>query len=134
VFLSSHLMSEMALTADHLIIIGRGRLIADVSVDEFIRRHSKHIVVVRSPQASELVDLIAGPDVTAETVEPGLLEIQGLTAEQIGEEASAHDIVLHELTHRQASLEEAFMVLTRDEIEFPTGTSAPDDLEGALAA
>jgi len=134
VFLSSHLMSEMALTADHLIIIGRGRLIADVSVDEFIRRHSKHIVVVRSPQATELVDLIAGPDVTAKTVEPGLLEIQGLTAEQIGDEASAHDIVLHELTPRQASLEEAFMVLTRDEIEFPTGTSTPDELEGALAA
>jgi ABC-2 type transport system ATP-binding protein len=127
-------MSEMALTADHLIVIGRGRLIADVSVDEFIRRHSKHIVVVRSPDATRLAELIAGPDVTADAVEPGLLEIQGLTAEQIGTEAAANDIVLHELTPRQASLEEAFMELTRDEIEFHATTSTSDDLEGALAA
>jgi ABC-2 type transport system ATP-binding protein len=133
VFLSSHLMSEMALTADHLIVIGRGRLIADVSVDEFIRRHSKLVVVVRSPQATELAELIAGPDVTTDAVEPGLLEIQGLTAEQIGTEAAAHDIVLHELSPRQASLEEAFMVLTRDEVEFHANTSTPE-LEGALAA
>jgi ABC-2 type transport system ATP-binding protein len=134
VFLSSHLMSEMALTADHLIIIGRGRLIADVSVEEFIRRHSKHIVVVRSPQAARLAELIAGPDVTTDAVEPGLLEIQGLTAEQIGTEAAAHNIVLYELAPRQASLEEAFMALTRDEIEFHTGTPTHDELEGALAA
>jgi ABC-2 type transport system ATP-binding protein len=115
-------------------VIGRGRLIADVSVDEFIRRHSKHIVVVRSPQASELAELIAGPDVTTDTIEPGLLEIQGLTAEQIGTEAAAHDIVLHELAPQQASLEEAFMVLTRDEVEFHASTATPDDREGALAA
>jgi ABC-2 type transport system ATP-binding protein len=126
-------MSEMALTADHLIVIGRGRLIADVSVDEFIRRHSKLVVVVRSPQATELAELIAGPDVTTDAIEPGLLEIQGLTAEQIGTEAAAHDIVLHELSPRQASLEEAFMVLTRDEVEFHANTSTPE-LEGALAA
>ena len=134
VFLSSHLMSEMALTADHLIVIGRGRLIADVSVDEFIRRHSKHIVVVRSPQATQLAELVAGPDVTANAVEPGLLEIQGLTAAQIGTEAAAHDIVLHELAPRQASLEDAFIELTRDEVEFHATTSTHNDLEGALAA
>ncbi|MFL5963714.1 MAG: ABC transporter ATP-binding protein [Gaiellaceae bacterium] len=134
VFLSSHLMSEMALTADHLIVIGRGRLIADLSVDEFIRRHSKSIVVVRSPQATELEELIAGPDVTTNAVEPGLLEIQGLTAEQIGDEAAAHDIVLHELASRQASLEDAFMDLTRDEVEFHATTSTSDEREGALAA
>jgi ABC-2 type transport system ATP-binding protein len=134
VFLSSHLMSEMALTADHLIIIGRGRLIADVSVDEFIRQHSKHIVVVRSPQASELAELIAGPDVTTEAVEPGLLEIQGLTARQIGTEAAEHDIVLYELAPRQASLEEAFMVLTQDEVSYHAGASSSDLLAGALAA
>jgi ABC-2 type transport system ATP-binding protein len=136
VFLSSHLMSEMALTADHLIVIGRGRLIADLSIDEFIRRHSRHIVVVRSPQATQLAELIAGPDVTAEAVEPGLLEIEGLTAAQIGTSAAAKGIVLYELSPRQASLEEAFMDLTRDEIEFhatPT-PSTPDDREGALAA
>jgi ABC-2 type transport system ATP-binding protein len=118
VFLSSHLMSEMALTADHLIVIGRGRLIADLSVDEFIRRHSRHVVVVRSPQAAQLAELIAGPDVTTETVEPGLLAVEGLTAAQIGTTAAAKDIVLYELAPRQASLEEAFMDLTRDELEF----------------
>jgi ABC-2 type transport system ATP-binding protein len=127
-------MSEMALTADHLIVIGRGRLIADVSVDEFIRRHSKSIVVVRSPQAAQLADLVSGPDVTTEAIEPGLLEIQGLTAAQIGTAAAAHDIVLHELAPQQASLEEAFMTLTRDEVEFHASTPSHDELEGALAA
>jgi ABC-2 type transport system ATP-binding protein len=134
VFLSSHLMSEMALTADHLIVIGRGRLIADVSVDEFIRRHSTHVVAVRSPQAARLVELLAGPDVTAQDVEPGFVEIEGLTAEQIGTAAAANDIVLYELSPRQASLEEAFMVLTRDEVEFQASTSTTDAREGALAA
>jgi len=134
VFLSSHLMSEMALTADHLIVIGRGRLIADVSVDEFIHRHSKQIVVVRSPQAMQLTEVIAGPDVTAQAVGPGVLEIEGLTAEQIGTAAAANDIVLYELAPRQASLEDAFMDLTRDEVEFHASTSAHDDREGALAA
>jgi ABC-2 type transport system ATP-binding protein len=136
VFLSSHLMSEMALTADHLIVIGRGRLIADLSVDEFIRRHSRHVVVVRSPQATQLAELIAGPDVTTEAVEPGLLEIEGLTAAQIGTTAAAKNIVLYELAPRQASLEEAFMDLTRDEIEFRATTtpSTLDENEGALAA
>jgi len=135
VFLSSHLMSEMALTADHLIVIGRGRLIADVSVDEFIRRHSKRIVVVRSPQATQLSELLNRPNVTTKAVEHGLLEVEGLTAEQIGTEAAAHDIVLHELSPQQASLEEAFMVLTRDEVEFQaTTTTHADDHEGALAA
>ena len=108
-------------------------VIADVSVDEFIRQHSKHIVVVRSPQATELAELIAGPDVTAEAVEPGLLEVQGLTARQIGTEAAEHDIVLYELAPRQASLEEAFMGLTQDEVEYHASASTPE-LEGALAA
>jgi ABC-2 type transport system ATP-binding protein len=134
VFLSSHLMSEMALTANHLIVIGRGRLIADLSVEEFIRRHSKNIVVVRSPQATQLAELIAGPDVTAEAVEPGSLEIEGLTAEQIGTTAAANDIVLYELAPRPASLEEAFMDLTRDELEFHANPSTSAELEGALAA
>jgi ABC-2 type transport system ATP-binding protein len=134
VFLSSHLMSEMALTADHLIVIGRGRLIADVSVEEFIRRHSRRVVVVRSPQAPQLAELLAGPDVTTKAVERGLLEVEGLTAEQIGTEAAAHNIVLHELSPQQASLEEAFMVLTRDDVEFQATTTHADDHEGALAA
>ncbi|HKD34180.1 MAG TPA: ABC transporter ATP-binding protein [Gaiellaceae bacterium] len=120
VFVSSHLMSEMALTADHLIVIGRGRKIADTSTHEFVSRASGNIVLVRTPQATELESQLAGPDVTVTTNEPELLEIRGLTARQIGEAASAHQIVLHELTPQVASLEEAFMTLTRDDVEFRT--------------
>jgi ABC-2 type transport system ATP-binding protein len=134
VFLSSHLMSEMELTADHLIVIGRGRLIADVAVDEFIRRHSRRIVVARSPQATELAEVLAGPDVTTRAIERELLEIEGLTAEQIGTEAFARDIVLYELTPKQTSLEEAFMSLTRDEVEYQAHTSTTEARTGALAA
>jgi ABC-2 type transport system ATP-binding protein len=122
VFLSSHLMSEMALTAQHLIIIGRGRLIRDVSVADFVAEHSKNIVRVRSPQASELREIVLGPDVRVSSEEPSVLEIEGLTSDQIGQAAARHAIVLSELTPHQASLEEAFMALTRDEIEYRTGT------------
>src|ERR1700676_421165 len=100
VFLSSHLMSEMALTADHLIASGRGRLIADVGVDEFIRRHSKSLVLVRSPQVTALAELLAGPNVSITPVEDEGLEVEGLTAEQIRSEAAANRIVLHELAPR----------------------------------
>jgi ABC-2 type transport system ATP-binding protein len=123
-------MSEMALTADHLIVIGRGRLIADLSVDEFVRKASKNIVRVRSPQASQLRDLIVGPDVVVETVEPGVLEVVGLSAEQIGDAAAERGFAIHELTLQQASLEEAFMDLTRDDVEFNTGeaTTEPEEV------
>jgi ABC-2 type transport system ATP-binding protein len=118
VFVSSHLMSEMALTADHLIVIGRGRLIADTSVDEFVRRASGSIVRVRSPQATQLRERVLADGVTVQSDEAGVLEIAGLTAEQVGETAAANGIVLHELTPLQASLEEAFMELTREDVEF----------------
>ncbi len=118
VFVSSHLMSEMALTADHLIVIGRGRLIADASVTDFLAGASKALVHVRSPQAEQLRDVLVGPDVTFTTVEPGLFEVAGLTAAQVGEAAAAHGLVLHELSPHQASLEEAFMDLTRGELEY----------------
>jgi len=118
VFVSSHLMSEMALTADHLIVIGRGRLIADTSVDEFVRRASGSIVRVRSPQATQLRDRVLADGVTVQSNEACVLEIAGLTAEQVGETAAANGIVLHELTPLQASLEEAFMELTREDVEF----------------
>jgi ABC-2 type transport system ATP-binding protein len=125
VFVSSHLMSEMALTADHLIIIGRGRLIADLSVDEFVRQASSNLVRVRSPQATQLRDALVGPLVTVTDTKDGALEIGGLTAEQIGDAAAANGLVLHELTPLQASLEEAFMDLTRDEVEFHATAGAP---------
>ena len=118
VFVSSHLMSEMALTADHLIVIGRGRLIADVAVGEFIQGASKNAVRIRSPQAAELRDLLVGPDVTVVESDGGVLDVSGLTAAQIGDLAAEHNLRLHELTPQQASLEEAFMELTRDDLEY----------------
>jgi len=133
VFVSSHLMSEMALTADHLIVIGRGRLIADTSVDEFVRQASGSLVRVRSPQATKLRELVLGPGVTVTSTEQLLLEIGGLTPEQVGETAAAHGIVLHELTPLQASLEEAFMELTRGDVEFRAGDVVPAEAEEAAA-
>jgi ABC-2 type transport system ATP-binding protein len=120
VFVSSHLMSEMALTADHLIVIGRGRLIADTSVDEFVARASQKVALVRSPELELLRAALAGPDVSFVAAGGGALEVHGLTAEQVGEAAARARIALHELTPHQASLEEAFMNLTRDEVEFAT--------------
>jgi ABC-2 type transport system ATP-binding protein len=128
VFVSSHLMSEMSLTADHLIVIGRGRKIADMSTEDFIKQASGGLVLVRTPQAAQLEALLSGPDVTVTAAGPGLLEVRGLTAVQIGEAAAANQVVLHELTPQQASLEEAFMTLTRDDVEFKSA-----DLEEAVA-
>ena len=119
VFLSSHLMSEMAQTADHLVVIGRGRLIADTSVAEFVRRASSEANVrVRSPQASELRKELVGREAQVQSIEEGLLEVSGLTGEQIGEIALEARIVISELTPLQASLEEAFMSLTGDSVEY----------------
>ena len=127
VFVSSHLMSEMSLTADHLIVIGRGRMIADTSVDEFVRRASKNVVRVRSPQAAELRDVLLGPDVTVTEPEPEVLEISGLSAAQVGDAAAERGLRLHELTPQQASLEEAFMELTRDDLEFRASLAPESD-------
>ena len=118
VFVSSHLMSEMALTADHLIVIGRGKLIADTSVDDFVARASQKVVLVRSPELQRLRELLAGPEVTFEERDRGAVEVHGLTAEQIGDLAADDGIAIHELTPQQASLEEAFMNITRGELEF----------------
>ncbi len=118
VFVSSHLMSEMSQTADHLIVIGRGRKIADTSTAEFLSAASGNVVRVRSPQTTDLTRLIAGPDVSVEILEPGYLEVHGRTAQQIGDAAAEHGLTLHELTPQQVTLEEAFMNLTRDDVEF----------------
>jgi ABC-2 type transport system ATP-binding protein len=118
VFLSSHLMSEMAVTADHLIIIGRGRLIRDVGLAEFVDEWSTNVVRVRSPEATQLREVILGPDIRVSSDEPGVLEVQGLTAEQIGDAAARNGFVLHELTPEKTSLEDAFMELTREETEY----------------
>ncbi len=99
-------------------MIGRGRLIADTSVDEFVRRAAGSVIRVRSPQATQLRELVLGPGITVESDEAGAFEIAGMTAEQLGELAAANGIVLHELMPMQASLEEAFMEMTRDDLEF----------------
>jgi ABC-2 type transport system ATP-binding protein len=118
VFVSSHLMSEMSLTADHLIVIGRGRLVADLGVREFVQQASKKLVRVRTPDATLLTEHLSRLGASVERLEDGSLEVSGVTAEQVGETAAAHHAVLHELTPHEASLEEAFMELTRDQIEF----------------
>jgi ABC-2 type transport system ATP-binding protein len=126
VFLSSHLMAEMAQTAEHLIVIGRGRLIADTTVAEVLAEASfGAAVLVRSPQAARLHAALAGPDVALSSPEPGLLEVRGLSTEQVGETAAEHGIVLHELTARSASLEEAFMQLTGGSVEYQAGGLDP---------
>jgi ABC-2 type transport system ATP-binding protein len=126
VFVSSHLMSEMAQTAEHVIVIGRGRLIADLSVDELVRSASGATVRVRSPQAARLRDLLVGPNVSVTSDGPGALTVHGATTAQVGEIACAHQLPLHELVAESASLEEAFMELTADAVEFHGHTDDPD--------
>jgi len=134
VFLSSHLMSEMALTADHLIIIGRGRLIRDISVDDFVSESSKQIVRVRSLQADQLRGLVVAQRGSVTTDEPDLLSVEGLAAEQIGRIAAVNGIVLAELTPLTASLEEAFMDLTHDEVEYRNSSTTAAVTDGAGVA
>jgi ABC-2 type transport system ATP-binding protein len=126
VFVSSHLMSEMENTADHLLVIGRGRLIADCTVAEFIARNSVQTVRVRTPQRDALVDAVhrAGGHVSGAATD-GVLVVQGLAPEQIGDVAYEAGIRLHELAPAQASLEQAFMELTAASVEFRAG--APGD-------
>jgi ABC-2 type transport system ATP-binding protein len=118
VFVSSHLMSEMALTAEHLVVIGRGRLIADLPLADFTAHACATSVRVRSPQATALVRLLARTDVEISSSERGVLEITGLSIEQIGELARNADICLHELSWQRPSLEDVFMEMTRDSVEY----------------
>ena len=131
IFVSSHLMNEMAVTADHLIVIGRGKLIADSPTEEFIARSSERSVLVRSPQADRLSELIIseGGVVKQESNgAPPVLSVTGMEAPRIGELAAGAGVVLHELTPRLASLEEAFIELTAGSAEFGATSpgSAPD--------
>ena len=122
VFVSSHLMSEMALTAQHLIVVGRGRLIADTSVADFIANASRNVVRVRTRERLRLGALLAGPDVSIEDTGDAL-EIAGLTSDQIGTVAGEAAITLLELSPQQASLEQAFMDMTRDSVDFRASSS-----------
>ncbi|MGP3633389.1 ATP-binding cassette domain-containing protein [Streptomyces sp. 24-1644] len=118
IFVSSHLMSEMALTADHLIVIGQGRLLADTSMADFIHDNSRSYVRLRSPQQERLRDVLHGESIVAVESGNGTLEIDGATTEAIGELAARHQIVLHELSSQRASLEEAFMQMTAGSVEY----------------
>ncbi|HEY5334480.1 MAG TPA: AAA family ATPase, partial [Mycobacteriales bacterium] len=124
VLVSSHLMSEMAVTADHLVVVGQGRLIADTSVADFVDRASSNFVVVRTPEPDRLRAAVAGPDVAVTPVGDDALEVRGLSSEQIGRLAFTEQIPLYELSSQQASLEEAFMELTRDAVDFRGGSGA----------
>jgi ABC-2 type transport system ATP-binding protein len=118
VFVSSHLMSEMALTATRLVVIGRGRLIADTTVEEFVARAGGGAVTVRTPQAAELRDLLLGPDITVTSEQSDILHVHGLTAEQVGAAAWRAHLPIFELTAQNVTLEEAFMQLTDDSVDF----------------
>jgi ABC-2 type transport system ATP-binding protein len=130
VFVSSHLMSEMENTADHLLVIGRGRLIADCSVAEFIEHNSVQTVRVRTPEASVLLAAVAAAGGSALTAPDGVLVVQGLSAERIGDLAYEHRVRVHELAPAQASLEEAFMGMTASSVEFRAGGPATEGMPG----
>ena len=120
VFISSHLMSEMAQTADQLLVIGRGRILSSGPVDDVIASATTDRVRVASPQASRLAELMASHKLAARPVEPSVLETTATTAATIGEIAAKNGIVLHELTTIRASLEEAYLTLTNDSVEYRT--------------
>jgi ABC-2 type transport system ATP-binding protein len=126
VFVSSHLMSEMALTATKLIVVGRGKLLADTTVEQLILDAGGHSVKVLSGDAARLRRLIHGPDVTV-TGSPGSPElvVTGLTAHRIGAIAFEHSIPVYELTPQTVSLEEAFMAMTGDDVEYHGTTATP---------
>ena len=123
VFVSSHLMSEMAMTAQHLIVIGRGRLIADTGMEEFVARAAPGVVRVRSTDPAALATLLRSRDGDVAEDGDGGLAVSGLTTDQVGRLAGAAGITLLELTAQQASLEEAFIDLTRDAVEFRAPTT-----------
>lgn len=126
VFLSSHLMSEMSQTADHLLVIGKGRIITTGPVQEVIDGVLASTVRVRSPHATELAPLLQAAGGTITSPEPGALEVRGLTGEVVGDTAYAHHLALHELATQQASLEEAYMALTQDAVEYRADTTSPE--------
>ncbi|WP_199424861.1 ABC transporter ATP-binding protein [Actinotalea solisilvae] len=133
VFLSSHLMSEMALTADHLVVVGRGRLIADAPVAEIVARAQSDVVRVRTPQAAVLERALARPGVTVTSVAHDVLEVAGSSPQAIAEAALAAGVAVHELAAVQASLEDAYMRLTADDVEYHSTPVAPERVPAGSA-
>jgi ABC-2 type transport system ATP-binding protein len=130
VLVSSHLMSEMSQTAEHLVVIGRGRLIADMSMDEFVAASSGNLVRVRSPQAAGLRSVLTAEGHQVADCD-GYLEVRGLSTDEVGELAAKHDFTLHELAASKASLEAAFMELTQESVEYHAELGEPDQPEAA---
>ena len=133
VFVSSHLMSEMENTADHLIVIGRGKLIADCTVDDFITANSQQRVRVRTPQQEQLSKVLAAAGGTVRDEGDGSIIVSGLGAGQVGDLAFESSVRLHELAPVQASLEQAFMELTAGSVEFHAGVPGQPVLAGEVA-
>jgi ABC-2 type transport system ATP-binding protein len=123
VFLSSHLMSEMAQTATRLVILGRGKLVAETSVEDFVGHAAAGDVLVRTPEAVALSRVLAAPGVTVTDDGSGVLRVSGVTAEQIGATAWRAHLPVYELTPERASLEEAFMQVTQDSVEYHAGVT-----------
>ncbi len=127
VFVSSHLMSEMALTAEHLVVIGQGRLLADTSMARFIADNSKSFVRVRTPEPERLRDALSAAGATVRTAPDGAFEVDGADPAELGELAARERVTLHELSPRHASLEEAFMRLTAGTVEYHSADGPPQD-------
>ncbi|MEU5357035.1 ABC transporter ATP-binding protein [Streptomyces albidoflavus] len=130
VFVSSHLMSEMALTAEHLVVIGQGRLMADTSMADFIRENSRSYVTMRSPERERLLDVLHASGIAVADGPDGAVEVDGVAAPELGELAARERLVLHELSPRQASLEEAFMQLTAESVEYHAHDGDPGAVRG----
>lgn len=127
VLLSSHLMSEMALTADHIIVFGRGRVIADTPIGEFVDQGRAATVRVSSPRADEFARLLQSPNVQVNRVDAVTLDVVGVTAESIGELAASAGIALHGINTISGSLEDAYLKLTAEEVEYKSGMTGTSD-------
>jgi len=134
VFLSSHLMSEVALTADHIVVIGKGRIIADAPVGDIVNGTQQRTVRVRTPHATQLAELLTRDGSTVTSDEPSLLVVTGADAPGIGELAAAQGFVLHELTPVTSTLEDAYMALTADAVEYQTEAAQVHVGHGAAGA
>jgi ABC-2 type transport system ATP-binding protein len=126
ILISSHLMSEMAQTADHLLIIGRGRLLADTSTAEFVSG-ARHDVLVRSPRAAELAGLLTAGGAVVKTEDDGGLAVTGLDQAAVGDLAASRGIAVHELMARHASLEEAYLAITGASTDYRAGSTLPEE-------
>ncbi|WP_167202820.1 ABC transporter ATP-binding protein [Actinomyces respiraculi] len=130
VFISSHLMSEMALTADHLIVIGRGRILTSGPVNEVIASATSDVVRVVTPDADRLAEVLTAGGLEFRRTAPDTITTTTAPAARIGEAAASHGLVLHELVTQRASLEEAYLELTNGEVEYTTGVPAAEQVGG----